>query len=167
MVKKVLHDNTWEKYHGRSVQHFDHAYLGPCKVTATSPIPEEVSSILQMYTAALERLGLPHPPQNQITGTMYLPGEGIGYHKDDPVLGDTVSIFGFQFDTTMFFNNPSYRHSLRTRLFARSLLVLTGAARHEWHHGIPRWKEDEVFGLTVPRTMPRLALILRQNPQAS
>ena len=39
-VKKVLHDNTWDKYHGRSVQHFGHAYLGPSKVTATSSIPD-------------------------------------------------------------------------------------------------------------------------------
>ena len=30
-VKNVLHDNTWEKYHGRSVQHFGHAYLGQAK----------------------------------------------------------------------------------------------------------------------------------------
>ena len=48
-VKKVLHDNTWEKYHGRSVQHFGHAYLGPSKVTATSHILEEFSSIIQSY----------------------------------------------------------------------------------------------------------------------
>ena len=166
-VKKILHDNTWEKYHGRSVQHFGHAYLGPSKVAATSPIPEEFSSILQTYNAALERLGLSHPPPNQITGAMYLPGEGIGYHGDDPLLGDPVSIFGSQSDTTMFFKNPSNGDSFRIRLFARSLLVLTGAARHEWHHGIPRRREDEVFGLTVPRTVPRLALILRHIPQAS
>ena len=89
---------------------------------------------------------------------MYLPGEGIGYHRDDPLLGDPVSIFGSQSDTTMFFKNPSNGDSFRIRLFARSLLVLTGAARHEWH---------EVFGLTVPRTIPRLALILRHIPQAS
>ena len=69
---------------------------------------------------------------------MYLPGEGIGYHRDDPLLGDPVSIFGSQSDTTMIFKNPSNRDSFRIRLFARSLLVLTGAARHEWHHGIPR-----------------------------
>ena len=61
-VKKVLHDNKWEKYHGRSVQHFGHAYLGPSKVTATSHIPEEFTSIIQTYNAALERLGLSHPP---------------------------------------------------------------------------------------------------------
>ena len=61
-VKKVLHDNTWEKYHGRSVQHFGHAYLGPSKVTAMSHIPEEFSSIIQTYNAALERLGLSQPP---------------------------------------------------------------------------------------------------------
>ena len=78
MVKKVLHDNTWQKYHVRSVQHFSPAYLGPGKVITLSPIPEEFSPILQAYTATLERLGLPHPPQNQITGTMYLPREGIG-----------------------------------------------------------------------------------------
>ena len=98
---------------------------------------------------------------------MYLPGEGIGYHKDDPLLGDPVSIFGSQSDTTMFFKNPSNGDSFRIRLFARSLLVLTWAARHEWHHGIPRQREDEVFRLTVPRTIPRLALILRHIPQAS
>ena len=106
-VKKVFHDNTWDKYHGRSVHHFGNAYLGPGKVTSTSPSPEEFSSILQTYNAALERLGLSHPPPNQITGTMYLPGEGIGYHREDPLLGDLVSIFGSQSDTTMFFKNPS------------------------------------------------------------
>ena len=166
-VRKVFHDNTWEKYHGRSVQHFGHAYLGPGKVTATSPIPEEFFSILQTYNAALELLGLSRPPPNQISGTMYLPGEGIGYHRDDPLLGDPVSIFGSQSDTTMFFENPSNRDPFRIRLFARSLLVLTGAARHEWHHGIPQRREDEVFGLTVPRTILGLALILRHVPQAS
>ena len=98
---------------------------------------------------------------------MYLPGEGIGYHRDDPLLGDPVSIFGSQSDTTMFFKNPSNGDSFRIRFFARSLLVLTGAARHEWHHRIPRRREDEVFGLTVPRTIPRLALILCHIPQAS
>ena len=166
-VKKVLHDNKWEKCHGRSVQHFGHAYLGPSKVTATSHIPEEFSSIIQTYSAVLERLGLSQPPPNQITGTMYLPGEGIGYHRDDPLLGNPVSIVGSQSDTIMFFENPSNGDSFRIRLSARSLLVLTGAARHEWHHGIPRRREDEVLGLTVPRTIPRLALILRHIPQAS
>ena len=166
-VKKVLHDNNGEKYHGRSVQHFGQAYLGLSKVTATSHIPDEFSSIIQTYNAVLERLGLSHPSPNQITGTMYLPGEGIGYHRDDPLLGNPVSIFGSQSDTTMFFKNPSNGDSFRIHLFARYLLVLTGAARHEWHHGIPRRMEDEVFGLTVPCTIRQLALILRHIPQAS
>ena len=73
-VKKVLHDNTWEKYYGRSAQHFGHAYLSPSKVTATFDIPEGFSSIIQTYNAALDRLGLWHPSPNQITGTTYLPG---------------------------------------------------------------------------------------------
>ena len=166
-VKKVLHDNTWEKYHGRSVQHFGHAYLGPSKVIATFHIPEDFSSIIQTYNAVLEQLGLSHPPPNQITGTMYLLGGGIGYNRDDPLLGDPVSIFGSQLDTTMFLENPSNGDSFRIRLFTRSLLVLTRAARHGWHHGIPRQREDEVLGLTVPRTISRLALILRHIPQAS
>ena len=98
---------------------------------------------------------------------MYLPGGGIGYLKDDPLLGDPVSIFGSQSDTTMFFGTPSNGNSFHIRLFARSLLVLTGAARHNWHHGIPRRRKNEVFGSTVPRTTPQLALILRHIPQAS
>ena len=116
MLKKVLHDNTWEKYHGPSVQHSGHTYLGPGKVTTTFPIPGEFSPILQTYTAALESLGLPHPPLKQITGTMYVLGKGIGYHKDDPLLGDPVSIFCSQSDTTWFFkyphSGPTPRHYL-------------------------------------------------------
>ena len=69
-VKKVLQDNKWEKHHGRSVQHFGHAYLGPSKVTATSHIQGEFSCIIKTYNAALERLGLSHPSPNQITGTI-------------------------------------------------------------------------------------------------
>ena len=77
MVKKVLHDNKWEKYHGRSVQHFGHAYLGPSKVIATSHIPEEFSSIIQTYRAALERLGLSQPPPPQPNhGHNVSPGRG-------------------------------------------------------------------------------------------
>ena len=163
-VKKVLHDNTWDKYHGRSDQHFGHAYRG--KVTATSPIPEEFFSILQTHNAALERLGLPHPPPNGVTGTMYFPGEGIGYHKDDPLLGDPVSFFGSQSDNTLFSKNPSNGDSFCIRLFVISLLILTGGARHKWHHGIPRRREAELFWLTVPRTTPRLDLILHHIPQA-
>ena len=98
---------------------------------------------------------------------MYLPGEGIGYHRDDPLLGDPVYFFGSQSDTTMFFKNRSNGDSFRIRLFACSLLVLTGAARREWHDGIPRRREDEVFRLTVPLTIPRLALVPRHIPQAS
>ena len=75
-VKKVLHDNKWEKYHGRSDPHFGHAYLGPSKVTATSHIPEEFSSIIQTYNAALERLGLSHPPPQPNHGHNVSPGRG-------------------------------------------------------------------------------------------
>ena len=32
MVEKLLHKNTWEKYHGRSPQHLVHTYLGPVVV---------------------------------------------------------------------------------------------------------------------------------------
>ena len=75
-VKKVLHDNTWEKYHGRSVQHFGHAYLGPSKVTAMSYIPEEFSSIIKIYNAAPERLGLSNPPPQPNHGHNVSPGRG-------------------------------------------------------------------------------------------
>ena len=78
-----------------------------------------------------------------------------------------MSIFGSPSDTTILFENPSNGDSFCIRLFARSLLVLTGAARHEWHHGIPRGREDEVVALSVPRTTPRIALILRHIPRAS
>ena len=84
-VKKVLRDNTWEKYHGRSVQHFGHAYLGPSKVTATSHIPEEFSSIIQTYNATLERLGLSQPPPQPNSGHNVSPGRGHWLPQGQPL----------------------------------------------------------------------------------
>ena len=112
-------------------------------------------------TMRSSRLGLQHPPENLITGTMYLPGDGIGYHKDDPLGGDPVSIFGSQSNSTMFFENPANGDSFCNWLFARSPLVLSRAARGEWQHGMSTQKEDENLGLRVPLVTSQHALILR------
>ena len=56
---------------------------------------------------------------------MYLPGEGIGYHKDNPLLGDPVSIFGSQSDTTIFLKTPP----TGTRFASASLPALSLSSR--------------------------------------
>jgi hypothetical protein len=44
----------------------------------------------------------------------------------------------------------------------RSVVVMTGAARYEWTHGIARRKADRVGGFVVPRTR-RVSLTFRAS----
>ena len=81
-VKKVLHDNTWDKHHGRSVQHFGNAYLGPGKVTATSPILHPPN--LQCRVGATRPLA-PSPQPNH--GHNVSPGRGHRLPQGRPLAG--------------------------------------------------------------------------------
>lgn len=70
--------------------------------------------------------------------TRYVPGAGIGWHRDFPVFGPTV--FGVSLATPCKFKlrlQKEPRRVFQISLAPRSLYVMTGDARSLWEHSIP------------------------------
>jgi alkylated DNA repair dioxygenase AlkB len=69
----------------------------------------------------------------------YAPGAGIGWHRDRPVFGDVVGV-SLLAPAPLRFRRRSGTGWERFTLTAepRSAYLLSGEARHEWEHSIPR-----------------------------
>ena len=88
----------------------------------------------------------------------YQPGQGISAHKDyEPF--DEVASLSLVSGCLMEFARPK-AETTSLWLEPRSLLVLTGEARHEWTHAIRPRLTDVVHGTKRPRER-RLSLTLR------
>nr|CCA16369.1 alkylated DNA repair protein alkB 8 putative [Albugo laibachii Nc14] len=75
-------------------------------------------------------------PFDQVTANEYLPGQGIAPHIDthSAFTGAIVSL-SLEGETVMEFTHPDGRRDA-ILLQPRSLLILSGASRYEWRHGI-------------------------------
>jgi len=81
----------------------------------------------------------------------YLPGQGIGAHRDYAPFGPTVVSLSLGAWCIMELRRLDgiERHDLP--LAPRSLCVLGGDARSAWTHAIPRRLADRIQGVRVPR----------------
>jgi alkylated DNA repair dioxygenase AlkB len=97
---------------------------------------------------------------DRVSANEYLPGQGIGAHIDrGGAQVETVGIISLGSAIMMDFTRIGYE----TRSFylrPRSLLLISGEARHRWMHGITPRKSDRVGGLTLPRGR-RVSLMFR------
>ena len=89
----------------------------------------------------------------------YLPGQGIGAHKDYQPF-DEVASLSLLSGCLMEFSKPAAHIVESIWLEPRSLVVLTGEARHEWMHAIRPRRSDLVLGEKRLRQR-RLSLTLR------
>jgi alkylated DNA repair dioxygenase AlkB len=87
---------------------------------------------------------------NQLGVNEYLPGQGIAGHVD--FLGGSVVSLSLGSGCVMEFTRDDLPYAPWVYLPRRSIVVLTGEARHDWKHGIPRRKSDVVNGKSLPRS---------------
>ena len=103
---------------------------------------------------------MPQVP-NQLIVNEYQPGQGISPHVDrEDQFGETVISLSLGSQITMDFIKKDTREKVSLLLDPRSLVVLSGEARHEWMHGIPGRLSDEVEGERITRTR-RVSLTFR------
>ena len=86
---------------------------------------------------------------NQMGINEYLPGQGIAPHVDYES-GTVVSIT-LSTGCVMDFTEIDGPGSASTWLAPRSMVIMKGAARHLWKHGISRRKRDIVGGMPIQR----------------
>ena len=89
---------------------------------------------------------------DQVIVNEYLPGQGIAAHIDcEPCFGETIVSLSLGSSCVMEFSSPQRGSSLARTLEPHSLLVLKGAARFGWKHGIPARKTDLIEGQKTVR----------------
>ncbi|XP_011196240.1 alkylated DNA repair protein alkB homolog 8 [Zeugodacus cucurbitae] len=156
----------------RRVKHFGYEFIyGENNVNPSRPlnekIPNECDILWPRLKTAMTKLGLPAwnwEVPDQLTVNVYEPGQGIPPHVDthsaflDPIL--SLSLCG---EVVMDFRRCSDRQPLI--LLRRSLLVMSGASRYDWTHGITPRTLDVVpseTGLTVMQRQKRISLTFRR-----
>ena len=142
----------WRDDLRRRVQHYGYRYNYKARrVTRDSylgPLPEWLATL----AGGLSADGIFEAVPDQVIVNEYLPGQGIAAHVDcEPCFGDMIASLSLGSGCTMEFTPLGPQPALAHRLEPASLLVLEGASRFDWKHGIAARRSDEVGGASVPR----------------
>jgi alkylated DNA repair protein (DNA oxidative demethylase) len=126
----------------RRVVRFGLHYLaGSAAMTPTSDFP---LSLEPLRARAAAVAGIPTRLLSESLVTEYMPGAGIGWHRDSPPFGIVAGISFSGCSRMRFQRGEGQRQTWTLDLPSRSLYVMSGVAREEWQHSIspvkePRW----------------------------
>jgi alkylated DNA repair dioxygenase AlkB len=99
---------------------------------------------------------------DQMIVNEYLPGQGIANHVDcEPCFKETIVSISLGSSCVMDFIRLNDKLKKSLLLERRSVVVLTGEARHLWSHGIIGRKVDDYKGLQIPRSN-RISMTFRK-----
>lgn len=131
----------WDNELRRRVQHFGYRYSYKSRQTGVEraePLPDSLNIIVNRL---IEMRLFDAVPQQAIINE-YQPGQGITAHTDARCFGDKIVSLSLLSPCLMLFTDRHSAARLELDLAPSSLLVLTGAARYEWRHGIAARKSD-------------------------
>ena len=161
---RQIERGTWTREFSRRRQHYGVGYGK--EETQPSPLPPWIELIARRIVSA----GLFSRMPVQALVNEYQPRQGISAHKDyEPF--DEVASLSLASGCLMEFAKPNTAEK-SIWLEPRSLLVLTGEARHEWTHAIRPRLADVILEPKRPRTpaLPHVtnhSSVAAQNPRNS
>ncbi len=152
----------WMTELSRRVQHYGYrySYTGTSRPVPAAPFPRWAEV---MADRLRERFGGTLPVQCIVNE--YRPGQGIGMHADHRDFGPVVASLSLADDWPMRFRPRSVRPYARDGqpgdevavLPRRSVLVLSGAARGAWMHGIDRTDSARAAATRLSATFRTIA----------
>lgn len=134
-----LDQQTWLTKIPRRTQHYGYEYNYTNKnVNPTIPLTGPIAVIANWLATA-----------NIITPTQcivneYTAEQGIGAHTDSPIFGPVVVAISLLAPTNMIFSRGTEKETVT--LLPRSIMVMTGPARSEFTHEIPKRKTVTMTG---------------------
>ena len=152
----------WAEDLRRRVQHYGYRYdYKERNATGDDRIGELPDWVSFLCDRLVERKIFETRPQQLIVNE-YEPGQGIAPHADRDCFGPVVASVSLGSDCMMdIYRTPRVKEDAVQIVLERcSLLVLRGAARERWLHGIRPNKADSQDGRRVPRGR-RLSLTFR------
>ena len=142
----------WRADLKRRVQHYGWRYdYTARRVTADmriGPLPDWLAGVADSIAEQPEFDRRP----DQVIVNEYLPGQGISAHVDcEPCFGSAIASLSLGGPAEMVFRHQSTGERSSFLLEPLSLLILSGAARHDWTHEIPARKSDRIAGAPQSR----------------
>ena len=136
----------------RRVQHYGYRYDYTRKTVDSSlylgPLPDWAARLARRLHSDGHIGSVP----DQLIVNEYQPGQGIASHVDCvPCFGDTVLSITLGSACVMTLTELRERTAVPLLLEPGSLLVMAGAARYDWKHGIAARKTDTYGGATIVR----------------
>jgi len=152
-VMRACEGGTWNNDYKRRVCHFGREYR-------QGKSGQAMPDVLLALGHKLKREGIFSDVPHSVHINEYLPGQGIGAHRDiDSDQIKTVAIVSLNSGAVMNFSRLG-RDDVPFYLYRRSLLTIEGEALMKWMHAIPARKSDALGGLLVKRDR-RLSAVFR------
>ncbi len=157
-----LNPRPWSLEIGRPVQHYGYKYHYLSQKIDASMMVEPLPPLLKELAFDIVKCVAFQAMPDQAIVNKYYPGQGIGAHIDcEPCFGEVVASISLGSQCVMNFTHAKgIFQPERLVLEPRSLLVLTGEARHEWKHGIAKQDYDYINDVKTPR-VTRVSITFR------
>lgn len=161
-----------ERLKHRQVKHFGYQFLyGSNNVDIDSPLPDGIPAECDKLWPRLQErvpsLGAIQP--EQLTMNRYAVGQGIPPHVDThSAFTDEIISLSLLSDVVMEFKSATQKRCRTVALKRRSLVIMTGASRYDWTHGIAPRRFDivpvaeEASRLTCREREVRISLTFRR-----
>lgn len=158
----TIDQQEWSIKSKRRVQHYGYRYEYKDGLLASSSylgdLPDWVNKIAQRLSAD----GLTKKAPDQVIVNEYEPGQGITSHVDCvPCFGNTIISLSLGSSCAMDFTSSQATEKISILLNPQSLVIMQGAARYEWQHGIPARKKDKYKGIELLRER-RISMTFRE-----
>jgi len=150
-----IYDKLWDETLTRRTQQYGWEYNyhgGPLK--KARPLPKWTNGIITRLT---EENYIKTPPEQLIINE-YIPGQGISFHKDKYIFGDTI--LSVSLGSACMFQFKRHENIYDIYLEPKTLIIMREDARYKWMHGIPGRLRDIVDGTKIQRET-RVSLTFR------
>lgn len=150
----------WSKFLKREVQHYGYVYDYNLREPQTKVLKKgkKPPKVLKKLAKVFYKTGMMRNKPNQIIVNKYLPGEGIGKHRDHhPIFDNDIATLSLGSEYVMTFrhhkshDNYDKNTTVDLPLPVGSLLVFGDEARYSWSHEISSRKSDVINGKRIKR----------------
>jgi len=157
----AINASPWLTDIKRRVQHYGYKYDYKARSIDYSmllgPLPDWAAGLgKRLYEGGfIDRV------PDQLIINEYLPGQGIANHVDcEPCFGETIISISLCSACVMDFISLRTKEKLELILEPRSLVIVSGEARHKWTHGIASRRTDYFCGVKFDRSL-RISMTFR------
>lgn len=148
----IVDKQLWLTSLKRRVQHYGYLYDYKRRTVDPSMFLGALPGWAEEVATKLYRNGYTTQIPDQVIVNEYLPGQGISSHVDcEPCFGEVIISLTLGSGCIMHFTQLKTHRRFPLYLEPCSLLVMQGAARYQWKHGILPRKHDEIDGKSIPR----------------